>query len=169
MKRFHLHLNVTDLNANIAFFSTLFDQPPERQEDDYAKWMLDDPAINFAISTRAGRDGVDHLGFQVDTDTDLSRLRELAGKAADGKLVDQRNAACCYSRSDKYWSVDPAGLPWELFTSLESIPVFGENTAISAASGNCCAPPIRASAGAGGFAVQLPGKQNCCGDNDCDN
>jgi catechol 2,3-dioxygenase-like lactoylglutathione lyase family enzyme len=142
MKRFHVHLHVTDLAKNIAFYSRLFDQPPSRVEHDYAKWMLQDPPVNFAISTRGSQPGVDHLGFQVETDAELQTLKARAA-AADLALLDEGQTTCCYARSDKYWITDPQGLAWEQFRTLDSIPVFREGPAPAAAA--CCAPPSTAS------------------------
>lgn len=146
MKRFHVHLHVTDLAKNIAFYSTLFNQAPARTEDDYAKWMLQDPPVNFAISTRGQTPGLDHLGIQVDSNEDLLTLKAQATKA-DMALLDEGETTCCYARSDKYWLTDPQGLAWEQFHTLDSIPVFSEGTATSAAA--CCGPtPAQAANGA---------------------
>lgn len=132
MKRFHVHLHVEDLDKNIAFYCAMFDQQPARTESDYAKWMLADPPVNFAISTRGTATGVDHLGIQVDSDDDLVALRANAARA-DLAVLDQGQTTCCYARSDKYWVTDPQGVAWEQFHTLESIPVFGEKRAAA-----CC-------------------------------
>jgi lactoylglutathione lyase len=131
MKRFHVHVAVPDLEASIRFYSTLFAAEPTVRKDDYAKWMLNDPLINFAISARSGDGGVDHLGFQVESADELDAM-EAQLLAADQSLVAEKNAACCYARSDKYWITDPAGIAWETFHTLESIPVFGSATAVPA-------------------------------------
>lgn len=136
MKRFHVHVGVTDLTAAINFYSRLFDAEPAVVEADYAKWMLDEPRLNFAISTRAGRNGLDHLGFQADSDVELNVLQQRV-QAAQGPVVEQKGAACCYAESDKYWTVDPAGIAWEHFHTLGRVPVFGEGAAQGTA---CCAP-----------------------------
>ncbi|MGH6626237.1 MAG: ArsI/CadI family heavy metal resistance metalloenzyme [Burkholderiaceae bacterium] len=125
MKRFHVHVHVEDLARNIAFYSALFHQQPARQETDYAKWMLDDPPVNFAISTRGNAPGVDHLGIQVESAEELAALKDNATKA-DMALLDEGETSCCYSRSDKYWLSDPQGIAWEQFHTLNSIPVFNE-------------------------------------------
>jgi len=126
MKRFHVHVHVEDLARNIDFYSKMFGAQPARVESDYAKWMLDDPAVNFAISTRGhGHTGLDHLGIQVDNDADLAEMKSRA-QAADLSLIDEGATTCCYARSDKHWVVDPQGLPWEHFQTLGSIPVFRE-------------------------------------------
>ena len=106
MKRFHVHLHVNDLAANIAFYSRLFNAAPTRVEADYAKWMLEDPRVNFAISTRGAQAGLDHLGFQVDDAAELEALKERA-TAADMALLDEGATACCSARSDSLWLIGP--------------------------------------------------------------
>ena len=127
MKRFHVHAHVEDLQASIAFYSKMFAAEPARVEGDYAKWMLDDPRLNFAISTRGDRLGVDHLGIQTDTEEELVALKAQA-EAADMTLLDVGQTTCCYARSDKYWVADPQGIAWEQFHTLGNIPVFSEKT-----------------------------------------
>ena len=136
MKRFHVHLSVDDLDANIQFYSTVFGIPPTVLKPDYAKWMVDDPQLNFAISKRGSTLGIDHLGVQVESDAELTTLREQVA-AAEIAAFDQPNAACCYARSDKYWITDPQGVAWETFHTLDSIPVYGE--VAHAESTACCA------------------------------
>lgn len=138
MKRFHVHAHVEDLQASIAFYSKMFAAPPTRVESDYAKWMLDDPRINFAISTRGGQPGVDHLGIQTDTEEELVLLREQA-RAAGMTLLDVGETTCCYARGDKYWLTDPQGIAWEQFHTLGTIPVFSEAAPPMPAAGACCA------------------------------
>lgn len=143
MKRFHIHLRVEDLPASIAFYTGLFGCPPARHESDYAKWMLDDPRINFAISTRGQTPGIDHLGIQVDSADELEHLNQRL-LAAAAPVKAQKQAACCYAESDKYWSVDPQGIAWEAFHSLSTIPVFGgdiENPVKTPST--CCSPSNR--------------------------
>ena len=137
MKRFHVHVSVGDLDANVQFYSTVFGAPPTVLKPDYAKWMLDDPRINFAISKRGLKAGVDHLGVQVESEAELTALREQVA-AAEIAALDQADAACCYARSDKYWITDPQGIAWETFHTLDSIPVYGETP--RAESAVCCAP-----------------------------
>ncbi|HWH81728.1 MAG TPA: ArsI/CadI family heavy metal resistance metalloenzyme [Burkholderiaceae bacterium] len=137
MKRFHVHAHVADLSASVAFYSKMFAASPTRVESDYAKWMLDDPRLNFAISTRGGTPGVDHLGIQTDTEEELAALKAQAA-AANMTLQDVGETSCCYARSDKYWLTDPQGIAWEQFRTLGDIPVFGERDAPTAAA--CCAP-----------------------------
>jgi lactoylglutathione lyase len=143
MKRFHVHAHVEDLQASIAFYSKLFGAQPTRVESDYAKWMLEDPRINFAVSTRGSKPGVDHLGFQTDTEEELVELKARA-QAADMALHDQGATSCCYARSDKHWITDPQGIAWEHFHTLADIPVFSDKadaTASPAAQASaCCAP-----------------------------
>jgi lactoylglutathione lyase len=137
MKRFHVHAHVENLQASITFYSKLFDAQPTRVESDYAKWMLEDPRINFAISTRGGRPGVDHLGFQTDTAEELIDLKARA-QAADMALLDEGETTCCYARSEKHWVTDPQGIAWEHFHTLGNIPVFSEAQAQPAEASACC-------------------------------
>ena len=140
MKRFHVHVSVNNLPESIAFYSGLFGTAPSVQKHDYAKWMLDDPRINFAISTRGGTPGVDHLGIQTDSEDELVELKQRA-RDADMALMDEGEVTCCYARSDKYWLTDPQGIAWEQFHTLANIPVFSESTAQNeqAAQSACCA------------------------------
>lgn len=148
MKRFHVHMHVEDLTRNIAFYSAMFQQAPSRAEADYAKWMLDDPPVNFAISTRGNAKGVDHLGIQVDSADELDALKNHA-QAADMAFFSDGETSCCYARSDKYWITDPQGLAWEQFHTLDSIPVYGEARQATEASSTsaCCAPAEHAATG----------------------
>lgn len=139
MKRFHVHLHVTDLNQSMAFYSRLFDAAPTRTEADYAKWMLDDPPVNFAISTRGEQPGIDHLGIQTDNAEDLQALKDRAN-AADLSLLDEGATTCCYARSEKHWITDPQGIAWEHFHTLGNILVFREKAAEASAVA-CCSPP----------------------------
>jgi catechol 2,3-dioxygenase-like lactoylglutathione lyase family enzyme len=139
MKRFHVHVAVPDLGASIRFYSTLFGAEPAVTKDDYAKWMLDDPRINFAISQRGADVGVNHLGFQVDSGEELEALHDQL-EQADRGVVTEVGANCCYAKSDKYWVTDPAGIAWESFHSLGSIPLFGGTDAGQEAAATCCAP-----------------------------
>jgi lactoylglutathione lyase len=144
MKRFHVHVGVHDLKQSVRFYSALFAAQPTVLKDDYAKWQLDDPRVNFAISTRAGKAGLDHLGIQAE---DAAELEELGSRLAqaDVAVLPQKGAACCYARSDKYWTVDPQGVPWESFHTLEGAPVYGEDRGAKAGqSAGCCAPKIAA-------------------------
>jgi len=135
MKRFHVHVHVDDLVKSVAFYSKLFAAEPARIESDYAKWMLDDPRINFAVSTRGDKPGVDHLGFQTDDAAELAELKSRA-EAADMALFDEGETSCCYAHSEKHWVTDPQGIAWEHFHTLNDIPVFSERRA--AAKSSCC-------------------------------
>ena len=143
MKRFHVHVAVNSIDESVRFYSQVFGTPPSVIKSDYAKWMLDDPRINFAISARGGQPGVNHLGIQVDSDEELKALREQLA-AADENLTEEVGANCCYAKSDKYWVTDPQGVAWETYHSLGSIPVFGGDTDTSsrgqASATACCAP-----------------------------
>jgi len=165
MKRFHVHLHVDGLARNIGFYSRLFAQAPTRIESDYAKWMLDDPPVNFAISTRGGAQGLDHFGIQVESADELVALKSRA-KAASLALEDQGETACCYARSEKYWITDPQGLAWEHFHSLGAIPVYGKANDMpvgKAASAACCPPSIRdTTAPAGCCAPKDNTSTRCC-------
>lgn len=140
MKRFHVHMHVDDLGKNIDFYSKLFGAAPTRVESDYAKWMLDDPRVNFAISTRGSQTaGLDHLGFQVDAAEELAELKERA-QAADMALLNEGETTCCYARSEKHWVTDPQGIAWEHFHSLQNIPVFNEVPPDTSHQAACCTP-----------------------------
>ena len=153
MKRFHVHLHVSDLDQSIAFYSQLFAAQPARVEQDYAKWMLEDPRLNFAISTRGSKPGLDHLGFQVDGADELAELKGRA-QSADMALLDEGATTCCYARSEKHWITDPQGVAWEHFHTLENIPVFNEAAAVP--QGACCTPKATAS-------PQATTQAACCG------
>ena len=161
MKRFHVHAHVEDLQASIAFYSKMFAAEPTRIEADYAKWMIEDPRLNFAISTRGGKPGVDHLGIQTDTEEELATLKSQAA-AADMTLLDVGEATCCYAHSDKYWLTDPQGIAWEQFHTLGNVPVFGdESPTLREPAAACCASdaprgkPI-------GIAVKGASSGSCC-------
>jgi catechol 2,3-dioxygenase-like lactoylglutathione lyase family enzyme len=148
MKRLHVHIAVDDLDRSIGFYSTLFGAGPSVLKADYAKWMLEDPKVNLAISQRGGRNGgVDHLGIQVESD---GELRDLAHrlKSAGEKTRDQEAATCCYAQSNKAWVDDPSGVRWETFFTFGEATVYGEDEPArqaaqpaSACSGSsaCCA------------------------------
>lgn len=160
MKRFHVHLHVDDLAKSIGFYSRLFAAEPARVEQDYAKWMLDDPRINFAISTRGDGKGVDHLGIQAEDEAELAQLKARA-QAADRTLVDEGETLCCYSRSEKHWVTDPQGVAWEHYRTLESAQVYGKSRPVGDASsgGACCAAaPVK------GKPIGVPAKaaSSCC-------
>src|SRR5580692_11271163 len=145
MKRFHAHVRVDDLESSVRFYSTLFGTEPAVLKSDYAKWMLDDPRVNFAITAGANQTGLDHLGLQVESDEDLATI---AGRldAAGQSVVKQENAACCYARGNKGWVSDPSGISWETFHTLGENTVYGNDVAPRPASSKpvsadaCCAP-----------------------------
>ncbi|HEX4152583.1 MAG TPA: ArsI/CadI family heavy metal resistance metalloenzyme [Steroidobacteraceae bacterium] len=159
MKRFHLHVSVEDLERSIRFYSTLFAAEPTVIQSDYAKWMLEDPRVNFAISTHRQPIGVNHLGFQVDTDEELRSMHTQL-HAADARLIQEDEQPCCYAQSNKYWVTDPTGLAWETFHTLGIIPVYGKDTPVfnhgesTVPSQNpvapCCVPEAKAKAIAAG-------------------
>jgi lactoylglutathione lyase len=162
MKRFHVHLHVDDLSASVAFYSKLFAAAPTRREADYAKWMLEDPRLNFAISARGHAAGVDHLGFQTDDAAELGELRQRAS-AADMALLDEGATTCCYARSEKHWVTDPQGIAWEQFHTMGDIAVFSEPKASATpkatpAMACCAAAPSKADKGASGVAAS----SSCC-------
>lgn len=138
MKRFHVHVAVADLDQSVGFYSTLFGIEPSVRKADYAKWMLDDPRINFAVSQRTEKLGVNHLGLQVDSDDELESMRDQL-EQADSAMLDEAGAQCCYAKSDKYWITDPQGVAWETFHSLGAIPVYGEDSKKVGDRG-CCTP-----------------------------
>lgn len=154
MKRFHVHVHVENLAHSVTFYSRLFGAEPTRLESDYAKWMMDDPRVNFAISTRGGKPGLDHLGFQTDTAEELAELKSRA-QAADISLLDEGATTCCYARSDKHWITDPQGIAWEQFHTLGDIPVFSESAPAAATAASCCP------GGSCGTAA-APAKTSCC-------
>jgi lactoylglutathione lyase len=157
MKRFHVHLHVDDLARSIGFYSKLFAAEPARSESDYAKWMLDDPPVNFAISTRGGQAGIDHLGIQTDDADELAALKARA-QAADMALLDEGATTCCYARSEKHWVTDPQGIAWEHFHTLGNIPVFHERApdAQATASACCASAPTVAAEGTPDAMSNLP-------------
>jgi catechol 2,3-dioxygenase-like lactoylglutathione lyase family enzyme len=124
MKRFHVHVNVGDVPASIRFYRTLFGVEPVVTRPDYAKWMLEDPRVNFAISTHGDPVGVNQLGFQVDSDEEL-RAMHTQLEAADAGMIVENERSCCYARSDKYWITDPTGMAWETFHTLGTSPDHG--------------------------------------------
>tara|TARA_R110000868_G_scaffold132380_2_gene343116 strand:- start:45578 stop:45994 length:417 start_codon:yes stop_codon:yes gene_type:complete len=128
MKRLHIHVGVKDLDHSINFYSTLFGQKPTKHKDDYAKWMLDDPRINFAISTRTSTEGIDHLGIQVDEESELKVLTERL-KNADLGVYGEGETTCCYAESSKAWVKDPAGIAWEAYHTMADAELFSEKVA----------------------------------------
>jgi hypothetical protein len=146
MKRFHVHVAVEDLTRSIGFYSALFAAEPSIIKADYAKWMLDDPRVNFAISTRGRQPGLDHLGIQAESSDELkdiyARLHE-----ADGNVIEQGQTACCYAKSEKSWIDDPAGISWETFHTTGENTDYGDGSGERAArvahEKSCCAPTVK--------------------------
>ena len=151
MKRLHLHITVPEIEKAVSFYNILFNQKADVEKTDYAKWLLDDPAINFAISTRGRSTGLNHLGFQVDDDASLAEITERL-KQAEFSGYAESEANCCYAKSNKYWTRDPADIPWENFHTLGEIPVFGEDTqpAEDAVAESACCPDSGADSRSGG-------------------
>ncbi len=156
MKRFHVHVGVADLQASIGFYSGLFGTAPTVVKDDYAKWMLEDPRINFAISQKCGaQKGIEHLGLQVE---DEAELAEVYGrlKQANGPVMEEGATTCCYAKSEKSWIADPDGVVWEAFLTMGDSTVYGDSPDFSglssdnAAASACCAPQV------------APAKSGCC-------
>lgn len=140
MKRFHLHVGVKDLPKSVQFYSTLFGQAPTKLKDDYAKWMLEDPRVNFAISTRSQETGVDHVGIQVETVGELAEITERL-KKADLGVFDEGETTCCYAESSKAWVQDPSGLAWEAYQTMNDAEVFSaEKAEASEDDEGCCVP-----------------------------
>lgn len=160
MKRFHVHAHVDDLAASIAFYTRLFGAEPTRVESDYAKWMIEDPRLNFAISTRGASSGIDHLGIQADTEQELAELKQRAG-AADAALLDEGATTCCYARSEKHWVTDPQGIAWEHYRTLGDIPVFRE-AGHGAAAAACCTPAGAPQTGGGRSPAEAAQTAGCC-------
>lgn len=168
MNRFHVHLNVADLQASIRFYNELFGAEPSVRKDDYAKWMLEDPRINFAISNTGRTPGIDHLGLQVDSDDELAGLGKRLD-AAGGTVIPEDAAVCCYAKSDKLWTEDPQGTKWETFhTTGEATSYHGGDVAC-ATSGGSCTPDIAAMQAAlatpAGAASAATESTSCCAPN----
>lgn len=138
MKRFHIHVGVQDLDKSIKFYSTLFGENPIKVHDDYAKWMLDDPRVNFAISTRVNAQGLDHLGLQVEEGSELAELTDRL-KKADLGVYGEGGTTCCYAESKKAWVKDPSGIAWEAYQTMKDVEVFSEKPKETPV-GACCTP-----------------------------
>mgnify|MGYP001806263222 CR=1 FL=1 len=145
MKRLHVHVGVSDLHQSIGFYSTLFAAEPSVVKDDYAKWMLDDPRVNFAISSgNHARKGIEHLGIQAESTDELSEVYGRL-KAADRPVLDEGTTTCCYAKSEKSWIADPDGVVWEAFHTNGEATVYGDSPALDTLAGapeaaKCCAP-----------------------------
>ena len=133
MKRLHVHVSVDRLDTAIDFYSALFAAEPSVRKDDYAKWMLDDPRVNFAISSRTKASGIEHLGIQVDDETELAEVYARLDKAG-GEVFEEGQTTCCYARSEKSWIADPAGVQWEVFRTFGDSTVYGHEITADALS-----------------------------------
>jgi hypothetical protein len=164
MKRLHVHVSVANLSESIKFYSGMFAAEPSVVKPDYAKWMLDDPRVNFAISQRGAQVGVNHLGIQVESAGELGEMQSRL-EALQTDIDTEAGAACCYAKSDKHWVNDPSGIAWETFHTLDTIPVFGESATGAAqeqaAASACCAPAPKAAAAAVCCAPPKPAG-SCC-------
>lgn len=145
MKRLHVHVGVADLDQSIAFYSSLFAAQPSVLKEDYAKWMLDDPRVNFAISSgNHARKGIEHLGIQAESTEELAEVYGRL-KAADRPVLDEGATTCCYAKSEKSWIADPDGVIWEAFHTNGEATVYGDSPALDtlgdqADAIKCCAP-----------------------------
>tara|TARA_R110002074_G_scaffold250034_1_gene421818 strand:+ start:261 stop:746 length:486 start_codon:yes stop_codon:yes gene_type:complete len=146
MKRLHINLAVSDLDASIRFYNSLFDAEPTVQKQDYAKWMLEDPRVNFAISTRSSDKGLDHLGIQVEDKNELNEVYARLKKAG-APVIEQGATTCCYALSEKSWISDPEGLSWETFLSIGESPVYGSDEIESADQTSSCCPTVETEQG----------------------
>jgi catechol 2,3-dioxygenase-like lactoylglutathione lyase family enzyme len=155
MKRLHLHVSVDDLPASVRFYETLFNAAPTILHGDYAKWMLEDPRVNFAISARARAAGIDHVGIQTDSAEELGALATRL-RAAGTETFDQEATTCCYAKSDKSWVRDPSGIRWETFYTFGDATSYGEDERLPEPGAAACCGPAGESA-----PVPTPAKA-CC-------
>ena len=163
MKRFHVHVNVEDLAQSVRFYSTLFSTEPTVLKDDYAKWMLDDPRVNFAISTGSDQAGISHLGIQAEDESELAEVYERLSRA-ERPIVETKATTCCYAKSDKQWIADPQGVPWETFLTYGEATVYGEGSLaklreVSGCVGGC--EPLLAEL------MPKPAAEACCAPSCC--
>jgi len=164
MRRFHVHLGVPDLAASVRFYSDLFGMPPSVEKPDYAKWMLDDPRVNFAISHRSNRSGLNHLGLQAESADELAGIRDRFAAADATQLYNEDNISCCYARGNKHWTRDPQGIAWEAFHTLDSVPMY-DGTADAATESACGTSATQCCGPAQANVEQAPAKSktSCCG------
>lgn len=144
MKRFHMHVAVEDIEQSVRFYSTLFGAGPSVRKPDYAKWMLEDPRVNFAISMRGMKAGLDHVGIQAESPAELADIHSRLARA-DQEMLEQQETSCCYAKSNKYWVQDPQGIAWEAYQTLGEVPVFGDGAlaaqpTTAGLKAACCAP-----------------------------
>jgi len=136
VKRIHLHVSVANLAKSIDFYNTLFGASPSVEKTDYAKWMLDNPLVNFAISQRGAKTGLDHIGIQVDDNEELNEIKSRL-EASHMGMLSQEGATCCYAKSDKYWIQDPSGIAWETYRTLDSSPTFNNASPVAGSDAIC--------------------------------
>lgn len=141
MSKMHIHISVENLEESIEFYSSLFGSQPTKLKNDYAKWMLDDPSVNFAISARGAAVGIDHIGIQAENEDEMQVLRDRIN-AADIDTFDDGPAVCCYSKSDKSWIQDPSGIAWETYHTMDEANFFNEESQESSESA-CCVPEMK--------------------------
>lgn len=148
MKRMHVHLSVPNLDQSVKFYSTLFAAGPTVRRPDYAKWMLEDPRLNFAISERSDITGIQHLGIQVENESELSEVYERLTRASS-PIAEEKGTTCCYAKSDKHWVNDPQGIAWETFLTHGEATVYGSDgpAASSKEAADCCEPKPAAGGG----------------------
>jgi len=154
MKRFHAHIGVKNLDKSIAFYTSVFGEEPTKRRSDYAKWQLEEPLVNFAISTVENHEGLNHFGIQVDDDETLVQLEKQLSET-ENDLYEEGEVECCYARSKKTWSKDPSGIPWELFRSMDDYQVYPspEDTEV------CCTEETR---GQPGCCEPSAATKGCC-------
>ena len=160
MKRLHIHISVDNLSKSIGFYSALFAAEPTISQSDYAKWMLDNPRVNFAISERGTAFGLNHLGIQVESPEELADMH-MRLQTLQADVTEESETACCYAKSDKYWVTDPQGIAWETFHTLENIPVFGGQE--ESAKAACCVPLAKTNETASPCCVPTSGKSTAAG------
>lgn len=152
MKRMHIHISVDQLSSSVQFYTKIFGAAPSVLKEDYAKWQLDEPRVNFAISSRGAPVGLNHLGIQTETADELAQMKAQLD-LIEASVTEQIGTACCYAKSDKYWVNDPSGIPWETFHTLDSIPIFSHDSASDA----CCVPGELAT-----ISIPSISKKTCC-------
>ncbi len=140
MKRFHVNISVSDLEASIGFYNSLFDAEPSVVKPDYAKWMLEDPRVNFAITTRGERKGIDHLGIQAESDAELGEVYARL-QTAGAPMIEEGATTCCYANSEKSWIFDPDSIAWETFLTLGESPVYGTDIVKNPERNSACCRP----------------------------
>jgi catechol 2,3-dioxygenase-like lactoylglutathione lyase family enzyme len=151
MKRLHVNMAVNDLDKSIGFYTSLFDSEPTVVKEDYAKWMLDDPRVNFAITTRGQRKGIDHLGIQVENEAELDEVYSRL-QTAGARVIEEGETTCCYANSEKSWIFDPENVAWETFLTRGESPVYGSDFIEAAAQDSTCCTPRQ----------KTPADSGCC-------